>query len=161
MTKQIPVSKGKSFAIVDDADFEYLSQFKWQLIGLGYAARNISYKETGGRMKKMYMHIEIMGNRPEFSNIDHINQNRLDNRRENLRFSTFSQNVSNRTILPNNTSGYKGVSWHKLSKKWTVGIQVNHKQIKLGLYQCKIEAAKTYNEAALKYHGEFASLNKI
>jgi len=96
---------------------------------------------------------------PEF--IDHKNRDRSDNRILNLRECTQLQNQKNRGLTIVNKSGYKGVSWHKSKNRWRAGITVDGESIHLGSFTCKHEAAKAYNEAALKYHGEFAYLNVI
>jgi len=93
--------------------------------------------------------------------IDHINGNPLDNKKRNLRICSKSQNQYNSKIRVDNTSGFKGVCWSKCYKKWRVYIYKNKHQILLGYFNNKIEAAKAYNEAAKKYHGEFARLNRI
>lgn len=93
--------------------------------------------------------------------IDHINGNVLDNRKENLRLCNKSTNAMNCKVHKHNTSGYKGVAWHKQMKKWRAYIVINDKQKSLGLYKTKEEAAKAYNKAALELFGEFAKVNKI
>ena len=90
--------------------------------------------------------------------VDHINRNRLDNRKANLRYATRSQNGFNR-INVKHSSIYKGVFYRKVSKKWGASIRSPDKKIHLGLFLDEIEAAKVYDEAAKKYHGEFAVLN--
>jgi len=93
--------------------------------------------------------------------IDHINHNTLDNRKENLRIVTGSQNGMNQKLHKNNTSGYKGVHWFIYSKRWMAYIRLNSRKIHLGYFNSKIEAAYAYNYAALKYFGKFAKLNNI
>lgn len=94
--------------------------------------------------------------------VDHINGNTLDNRKSNLRLCTKSENNFNVTTnRKNNTSGYKGVSWNKQQNKWKAYIQYNKKNIFLGYFLLASEAAKVYNKAAVKYHGNFANLNKV
>ena len=92
---------------------------------------------------------------------DHKDRNGLNNTRENLRYATEAQNLQNRGMPKNNTSGYKGVMWCENKNKWRVQIKANNKRISLGYYSCIIKAAKAYNKAAIKYHGEFAVLNEI
>jgi hypothetical protein len=93
--------------------------------------------------------------------VDHINGNGLDNRKSNLRLCERHENALNRVINYNNVSGYKGVSWFKPIKKWRAQIQYKKVVYYLGCFNKRIDAAKAYNAAALKYHGEFANLNKI
>ena len=91
--------------------------------------------------------------------VDHINGNGLDNRKSNLRLCTPSQNNQNFRIKKTSKSGYKGVCWHKASKKWRVTIKTVYKQVSGGYFSDKKEAALKYNELASKYFGEFARLN--
>lgn len=96
--------------------------------------------------------------------IDHKNRNRSDNRLENLRLSTQSQNSCNSPMKINNTSGYYGVSlfdYGNRKKKWRAYITSNKKRKGLGYFEDKTEAAKAYNVAAIELHGEFAKLNEI
>lgn len=91
--------------------------------------------------------------------IDHINGNELDNRRENLRSATNAENLMNQKLCSNNTSGFKGVIWRKDRNKWQAKIMVHGKTQHLGYSNCKIEAAKAYDNAARELFGEFARLN--
>lgn len=93
--------------------------------------------------------------------VDHINGNPTDNRKENLRECTLSQNQGNRKLNENNTSGYKGVRWHKAAKKWQARINYKNAEIYLGLFKTAELAALAYNTEALKLFGEFAKLNKV
>jgi hypothetical protein len=97
--------------------------------------------------------------------VDHINGDGLDNRRVNLRTCTHSENMRNRKRLITNTSGYTGVSYSsdmKRKKRWLAQIRVGGgKRIHLGRFYTKEEAAVTYDEAAKKYHKEFARPNKL
>lgn len=150
--KYIKLSQNQR-AKVDNVDYQYLNQWKWSLTSHGYALRMT--KEG----KAIYMH-KLVNNTPDGFQTDHANGDRLDNRRENLRSCTISQNRMNSRIMSKyNTSGYRGVYWHKQHGKWNARIQVNKKGIHLGLFTDKIEAAKAYDIAAVEHHGEFASLN--
>ncbi len=110
--------------------------------------------------KKILMHRLIMQAKVS-EQVDHINGNSLDNRKDNLRICNHSENVRNRKKPKSNTSGYKGVSWCRASSKWKALIGINNKRIYLGIFNCKHKAALAYNEAAIKYHGEYAMLNAV
>jgi hypothetical protein len=147
--KQIPLTQGK-FAIVDDEDFDWLNKWKWCVNNENVVHRKSNYKI-------ITMHKLIM-NPPKGMQVDHKSGNRLDNRRSNLRICTGSQNCMNRNYK-SNSSGYKGV--RKWYRRWQSRIEINGKKINLGMFSTPIKAAKAYNEAAIKYHGEFAKLNQI
>jgi hypothetical protein len=160
MTKEIPLTRGK-IALVDDEDFEELNKYLWSAIRkrkIFYAIRTV-LKADGGHMN-IEMHQQIL----EVSDglkVDHINGNGLDNRRCNLRPCTNSQNLCNRGRTRNNTSGYKGVSWDKRAHKWEASIGVDGKHKHLGRFDSREDAARAYNEAAKRLHGNFARLNEI
>lgn len=155
--KEIPLTQGK-VALVDIEDYDYLNQFKWRVCQSHsnlYALRHIKINKKQTTMK---MHREIMKPLKNIE-IDHKNKDGLDNRKDNLRTCTSAQNKMNRGRTSINISGYKGVHWHKENKKWRARIGINKKCINLGCYNEKKKAALAYNEAAKKYHGEFARLN--
>lgn len=102
----------------------------------------------------------IHGSFPE-GNIDHINQNKLDNRIVNLRISTVSQNACNAPKHRDNRSGYKGVDFDKRKNKYRARIRINNKQIQIGYFATAEEAAKAYDDVVIHYHGEFANGNYI
>lgn len=153
--KTIPLTQRK-VAIVDDEDYEYLSQFKWhaEKVGNTYYAGRKMVKEDGKRTTT-YLHNEIM----QAKMVDHKNRDGLDNRKENLRICTHAQNMQNRKKNRNNTSGYIGVTWEKRDKKWSATIMVDKRKISLGHYSDPVEAAKAYDTAARTYHGEFSKTN--
>ena len=125
--KKIPLTKGK-FALVDDKDFILLNQSKWYLTALGYAAKK------GGKTGIIYMH-QLLRKVPIGLEVDHKNRNKLDNRKDNLRAATRSQNQLNRGIQRNNTSGYKGVFYESgRSPRWRAAIMVDYKKINLGSF---------------------------
>lgn len=130
----------------------------------GYIHKTLKYEIITIDNKKYYGHVlvwlYVTGKLPD-KGIDHINGDKSDNRFENLRLSNQSQNSANSRTPKNNTSGFKGVCWHKKAKKWAARIKVNRQEIYLGLFKTKEEAAEAYNKAALEHFGEFARLNEI
>ncbi|QJT70429.1 hypothetical protein [Microcystis phage MaeS] len=157
MTKEIVLSNG-DVTIVDDEDFEYLNQFKWYLGNYGYARRNA--KVNDGKRKTLFIH-RIVTNALDGEVIDHINRNRLDNRKENLRKVTMQQNRINSDNQTGNTSHFRGVSYNKRTGKRKAQIKCNYKTHTLGYFSTEEEAALKYNESAVKYFGEYAVLNEL
>lgn len=158
--RTIPLTKGYE-AIVDDEDYERLSRWSW-CYSHGYGMR--SQYLGGGRKARKYqtimLHRAVLAPLPIFD-VDHINKNTLDNRKVNLRICTHQQNIFNSKISSQNRSGYKGVSWCAWKKRWRAGIRVNGKEMTLGFFEDRIEAAIAYNQAAITHRGSFASVNDI
>jgi len=151
MVKRIPLSQGK-FALVDDEDYEFLMKFKWSFHG-HYAVRE-------EMKKRIYMH-RLVAKTPDGMDTDHINRDRLDNRKKNLRICTRSQNNCNKIrSFPNKTSKYRGVSYDAERKKWKMQMGFAGKKI-IKRFKTEIDAALFYNEKAKEHHGDFAILNKI
>jgi hypothetical protein len=149
---QIPLSQGYA-ALVDDEDYEWLSHYRWRYNSKGYA---VHYTRVNGERKTVFMHRLIL-DAPRGLQVDHINRDRLDNRRANLRFATRSQNQANKERQKNNTSGYKGVNWH--AGRWAARIRVNRRRVHLGQYDDPETAALVYDAAARRFYQEFAGLN--
>ena len=152
--KEIRLTQGK-IALVDDDIYEKLNSYKWCTHKCGtkiYAARKV---RINGKCISFRMHRFIM-NPSKGMQVDHLDENGLNNQRSNLRICTASQNRMNRGKQIDNTSGYKGVSWSKGKNIWQSLIGVERKQIHLGFYNNKEKAYRVYCEAAKKYHGEFA-----
>lgn len=140
--------------LLDDEDFFRCEEHKWTLgqYGLTLATRIGDRFVTIGRFVLQYDgELEV----------DHKDRNCFNNQKSNLRYATRSQNGMNRRIQDNNTSGFKGVVWNKRMNRWQSQIHLNKKCIYLGCFESPIEAAKVYNNAAIKYHGEFACLNSF
>lgn len=155
---KIPVSgkNGKGKYILLDDGFEYLAQKKWWVNG-GYAYRT---EYVHGKDRTIHLHRLIIP-RVDGLFIDHINRNRLDNRRANLRLCNPVESAQNRGVSKRNTSGYKGVSWNTARREWLSTIVVNGRFVFGGWHKDIKEAAKAYNKLSKKYAGEFAYQNKI
>lgn len=152
----IPLTKGH-FAIIDDCDFERVSQYSWYSV-LGHKTH---YAWTTINGKRVAMHRFLLGITEPNIQCDHINGRGYDNRRGNIRACTRAENQRNQGANKRNTSGFKGVSWNTRERRWRAQIKVNGKRIHLGHFISVVEAAKAYNEAAIKYHGEFANINEV
>jgi len=149
--KRIPLTKGQ-FAIVDDEDYDLVRKYSWA------AKWCKSRKQFYGRRQQGIEEL-IIGTPPPGHVIDHKNQTLLDLRRRNLRYATRLQNNQNRRLRPG-ASGFKGV-W-KNGDKWAARITIApSKKLHLGQFKTQVAAAKAYNRAARKWHGEFAVLNQI
>jgi len=154
---KIPLTQGQ-FAKVEPEDYVWLSQFRWYCNKRPHTSYAIRNAGEGKECKKILMHREIMDT-PKHLVCDHINRNGLDNRKQNLRNCTKQENGMNRPSQKNGTSRYKGVCWHRRMKKWVACIKGKGKKSHLGYFVSETSAAKAYDEAAKKYHGEFANLN--
>jgi hypothetical protein len=142
-------------AIIDALNVDKCREHRWVRHGSGYVA-------SGNVRNKIKLHRFLLGlTSGDGWDADHANQNRLDNRMENIRACSRSQNLYNRPAPKNNTSGFKGVGSYWRNGRWQATIKVDNQDINLGMFDTKEEAALAYNEAALKYHKEFAYLNKV
>lgn len=160
--KEIELTQGQ-IALIDDQDYDYLNQWKWYaqwaLSNNSYYAQRsirIELKRTLQFMHRVILERKIGRELYKGEQVDHINHDTLDNRRENLRLATRSQNLMNRIKQQNNTSGYKGVSWHKHSQKWRATIKIGSRHTHLGLFDTPKDAYDAYCKAADELHGEFA-----
>ncbi|HIJ72049.1 MAG TPA: hypothetical protein HPP87_11915 [Planctomycetes bacterium] len=159
----LPLSQNK-FAIVDADDYHRLSKYKWCLSRTprnNYAMRRTRGKRIKGRpigRKVIMMHRFIM-KAPTHLIVDHTNHNGLDNRKENLRLCTRTQNNRNRRPFCLNGSKYKGVSWEKYRKRFVAAIRCNGKYYNLGRFKSETAAAKAYDKKAKELFGEYACLN--
>lgn len=166
---KIKYNGGFKVALIDNEDFELVSQYNW------YDAHGYAYGyKKGGKSKgnMVFMHRLILGlSKRDNIQVDHRDFNGLNNRRSNIRKCSPSQNKQNRKSLKNKTSKYLGVSLktckypkkngngYYIYKRIIAVITVNKKHIHLGSFKNEIDAAKKYDEAALKYYKEFANLN--
>ena len=160
--KQIELTRGQ-VALVDDADYVWLNQWKWLAHRSGHGGDFYADRQSpriNGKQHVISMARQILG--LEFGDkreADHRNHRTLDNQRDNLRICTHAENLYNQQTQQNTSSQFKGVSWHKRDKKWQASIRVDGKLIGLGYFKLELNAALAYDAAALKYFGEFACLN--
>ena len=142
-----------AFTKVDDVDFVRVNRFRW------YLHKITGYVIKGTRKEKTSLHRFLMGS-PLNKDVDHINHDRIDNRRKNLRICTRSQNQANKNHAAGR-SGLKGVIWITQKKKWVARVKKEGKVYHAGFFNDKIEAAVAYNRLAKKLFGKFVCLNKI
>lgn len=148
--KEIKLTQNK-VALVDDEDYEYINQWKWYY-SHGYAIRHIQINKKQHTITMP----RIILNTPIEFDIDHINNNKLDNRKENLRSCIHYQNSANRNIQRNNKSGFRGVFWVKDRCKWLAYINHLGKHLHLGYFDNIMDAKTKRDEKAKEIFGEFA-----
>ena len=147
---KIDLHNGRGYAIVDDGDYDSLSQFLWSNSS-GYASRR-----DGDN--KFYMHREVV-NANDGDIVDHINRDTLDNRRCNLRICDHAGNMANSKNRSHNKTGYRGVWYDKKRGKFAAAIRKNGKTVHLGRFEDAIDAANAFDDAARSEYGEYAVLN--
>lgn len=159
----IPLSGGKT-SICDKSDFKIISKHIWYAAksansdDLFYAYSNVKLKSGEKRTIKMH---RIILDLKESEIADHKNHDGLDNRRENLRMCSLSQNAYNKRIQRNNSSGYVGVHWMEKIKKYEAYFWINKKKHKVGYFKDLEEAVFERNKAVKTHHGEFANIQEI
>jgi len=155
--KKILLTQGK-FALVDDADFEAVNQFKWHATKFRrafYACR--SSQRVNGKQSTIYLHRFLM---PGIDEIDHKDGNGLNNQRNNLRAASRAENLQAfRRKWKKTTSKFRGVYWDKHHKLWCAQLRKAGIHFNLGRFVSETDAALAYDAAARKYFGEFASPN--
>jgi len=149
----IYLTRGKE-SIIDKEDYDRVNKYMWHTGNHGYA----SHKNNS---ESLLLHRFIMSPK-EGEYVDHINGNKLDNRKVNLRICSNSENAMHRVNLQsNNKSGYQGVHFDKSRGKWMSYIKVDNKRIGLGRFNAKEEAIKVRKDAETKYFGEFKPLDNL
>jgi hypothetical protein len=156
---EVPLTRGQ-VAIVDDEDADRVLAHKWRAKRdetgrRWYAVRSV---RNGEKVRHVRLHRFIL-DAPPGVEVDHVDSNGLDNRRANLRLATRSQNQFNRERTRSNKSGFKGVFWVKREKRFYAQIRYNGTTYRTRGFRTALEAARAYDAAARKYHGEFARLN--
>ena len=154
--KEIPLTQGK-FAMVDDEDFDWLSQWKWRALKSKYTYYAVREGPRPER-KNIFMHRLIM-NTPGDMSTDHKDRNGLNNQRENLRVCTVGQNNQNSKLRSDNTTGFRGVYPTGSRKKYAAKIRSNGKFLHLGVFDSAAEAARAYDAVARGIYGELATTN--
>lgn len=140
--KTISLTQNKH-ALVDDSDYMYLMRWKW-CYSHGYALR-------GSSPNRIYMH-RLINKTPKGLDTDHINHDTLDNRRNNLRTVTHSENLRNSKLSKSNKSGHRGIYWDSERKKWRTSITENGKRILYKRFSTLDEAARAYDKFKESYH---------
>jgi len=155
--KLIPL-RGKhgdgKYAIVDVEDYEKLLKYPWRVATNGYVVYG---KMVSGKFKTFYMHRLILGCSEE-DTVDHANQDKLDNRKKNIRVGTQAKNTFNTSGRLRRKGKYKGIIQQK-SGRWYARINAYKETYYLGTYDTQEEAALAYDKAAKELHGEWACLN--
>jgi len=144
------VNAKDGYTLIDLEDKEQ-ANYKWHKSTSGYAIRKID----NGFLR---LHREVFG-AEKGQYVDHINMDKLDNRKSNLRLATSAQNKANKSKQSNNTSGYKGV--YRRNNRWLAKVVKQGKQHYAGIYKTREEAAKAYNAKAVEIFGDFARLNNL
>ena len=163
MPYNLILSNTNKVAQISDEDIDKVIQLSisldspWKENPRGYP---VIEKRSFGVTNYHFLHKFILGN-PKHTLIDHIDRDRLNCKRDNLRFATESENQANTGIRKDSSSGYKGINQCKSSGKWRVRIQIDYKSITIGQFICLKEAVEAYNRKAFETHGEFAFLNPI
>lgn len=164
-TVLVPLTKGL-VAVIDECDAEAVSRFNWHARkGLRKGPSYAQFTRTDGYgrtiVTTLHRFLWTSWGNPDAEVIDHKNGDGLDCTRENLRAASASDNARNVSKRANNTSGFKGVSFHKATGKFSAQIVVNGKSRHLGLFRTADAAAVAYDDAAKRLFGEFAKLNVI
>jgi len=145
------------FALVDDSDYDTLNRWRWQVHPWdGYVFRTKRIKRDGvWRSEGEFLHKRLCPS-PFGMVTDHVNGDRLDNRRSNLRVATRGQNIQNAPVRRDNRLGYKGVVWRAKSRDYVAYINFQGRRICLKTYHSLEDAVAARRAAELKYYGEFA-----
>lgn len=142
--------------VIDAEDLPHVADFNWSSQPSGktvYACRGT--RSSDGKSLGVRMHRVLIG-APDGMEVDHIDGDGLNNRKANLRLATHAENCMNRRVPVTNSSGLKGVSWHKGQRQWVAKIKVSGITVHIGSFNCPEQAHRAYCEAAARIHGKFA-----
>jgi hypothetical protein len=148
--------------LIDDTDAAWVSEFPWRARKSHQKLYVIAWVLVDGRKTCLRLHRCVLGVLDPSIFVDHKSGDTFDNRRANLRSCTHTQNIRNQVrTQPSKSSKYKGVMWSPRYEKWTGQIKADGKKYYLGVFNNEESAARAYNAAAMRLHGEFASLNSL
>lgn len=150
----VRIHYGATSFIIDAEDFPLVKQYQWHISVNGYPRAKVPNKR-----QTILLHALLIGPTNRRLVVDHIDGDRANNRRSNLRICTPSGNAKNLALSTRNKSGFKGVCWNKQRQRWEAQIGSDRIQYKLGFFDTPVEAAVAYDRAASLLHGEFARTN--
>jgi len=153
VTVKVTSTNGFTF-IIDKDDVPLVKTKKWHVVTNQIGLQTVIASD------KTYLHHMLIGNHKGME-VDHIDGNRMNNRRDNLRVCTHQQNQCNQSLQRNNTSGVAGVSYHSARKKFIARIKASQHGIHLGYYLTLLEATQARNEAMRLMFGEYARMNDV
>lgn len=153
----VPLTQGYE-AVIDAADVHLVEGCSWHVQVRDHTVYVIRNDYSTGKQRTIRMHRVLMG-KPEGFEVDHIDGDGLNNRRSNLRVATKAQNQHNQRLARHNTSGFKGVGWHKRVGKWAARITLQGKMRHLGYFGTPEEASAAYASASKNLHGEFGRVS--
>jgi len=149
-----------AYTLIEEQDAD-LAKMTWHLNNGGYAARAVPRRQRrhGDSSTKLERLHRVILRAPQGVEVDHINRNRLDNRRCNLRFATSGEQARNVSLNARNTTGYKGVSFLQGAQRWSATVKFEGAAYYMGVFRSPEAAAFAYDFAARALHGQFAAIN--